>query len=103
MCVRNTDLTKAADQTEAVAVLLEALLHWQSCEENRQKEAKGSNVESRKWGSFGAGGRGVGGGEGGCAGRSSWGVDNPGDGVKPTKPSKKHLKTLIISHPSRPA
>lgn len=97
MCVyvRNTDLTKAADQTEAVAVLLEALLHWQSCEENRQKEAKGSKVESRKWGSFGAGGGGV--GEGWVAGRSSWGVDKSGDGVKPTKPSKKHLKTLKLS------
>jgi len=35
--------------------MLEALLHCQLCEENRQKEAKGSKVESRKWGIFGAG------------------------------------------------
>lgn len=49
MCIRDTDLSRAPDQTESAAVFLEALLLCQSCEENRQKEAKGSGVESRKW------------------------------------------------------
>lgn len=52
--MRETDLTTVPDQTEAVAVVLEALLLCQLREENRQKEAKGSGVESRKWGSYGA-------------------------------------------------
>lgn len=55
MYVRKPDLTEVPDQTEAVAVVLEALLRCQLNEENRQKEAKGSIVESRKWGSYGAG------------------------------------------------
>lgn len=41
---------KLPDQTEAVAFVLEALLLCQLCEGNRQKEAKGGRVESRKWG-----------------------------------------------------
>lgn len=46
--MRETDLTTVPDQTEAVAVVLQALLLCQLREENRQKEAKGSRVESRK-------------------------------------------------------
>ena len=48
-------LTSLWLQTEAVAVVLEAVLLCQLHEENRQKEAKGSRMESRKWGSYGAG------------------------------------------------
>lgn len=55
--VEKTDLSVAPDQTESVAVSLDAPLLCQLHEENRQKEAKGSRVESRKWGSCGAGGR----------------------------------------------
>lgn len=72
VCVfaREIDLTTVPDQTEAVEVVSEALLLCQLREEKRQKEATGSGVESRKWGSYGtvdgegllAGGR-AGGGE----------------------------------------
>lgn len=47
VCVSGTYFSKVPDQTEAVAVVLEALLLCQLREENRQKEAKGG-----KWGSY---------------------------------------------------
>lgn len=55
VCKTYSTSLKVLEQTEAVLVRLEALLLCHLCEENRQKEAKGSRGECSKWGSFNTG------------------------------------------------